>query len=124
MTIIEAITRVDHLKRGNSYGPEDKITWLSKLDWMIKRHIIDTHEGGDDIAFNGYDADTDQRTKLLAPPPYDEMYLRWLEAQIALANNEYDSYNAAITRFNTEYEAFACYYNREHLPKQAGRFVW
>ena len=125
MTIIEAINRVDQSKRGNTYSKTDKIAWLSKLDWMVKRHIIDTHDGGEDVVFDGYDADTDEKTELLAPPPYDEMYLRWLEAQIDRANDENESYNASIILFNTEYDAFECYYNREHLPKQAGnRFVW
>ena len=113
MTIHDAITRTDTLKF-NTYELADKINWLSKLDWMLKRLIIDTHEGGEEIAFSGYDADTDTSTELLAPAPYDEMYLRWLEAQIDLAN-------ASIMLFNTEYEAYENYYNRNHMPLSAGR---
>ena len=120
MTIIEAINRTDNLKQ-NSYTNEDKIAWLSKLDWMIKRHIIDTHEGGEAVVFNGYDESTDLKTELMAPAPYDEMYVMWLEAQIDLANAEYDGYNASITLFNTEYDAFECYYNRNHMHKSAGK---
>lgn len=124
MTIIEAINRTDSVKR-NSYGLTDKIAWLSKLDWMIKCNIIDTHEGGESIVFNGYDEDTDLKTELLVPAPFDEMYIRWLEAQINLANAEYSGYNASILLFNTEYEAYDCYYNRDHMPKQAGnRFLF
>ncbi|MBR5571115.1 MAG: hypothetical protein IKV99_00535, partial [Oscillospiraceae bacterium] len=119
-TIHDAITRTDTLKF-NTYELADKINWLSKLDWMLKRLIIDTHEGGEEIAFSGYDADTDTSTELLAPAPYDEMYLRWLEAQIDLANGEIDKYNASIMLFNTEYEAYENYYNRNHMPLSAGR---
>lgn len=120
MTIHNAITRTDTLKY-NTYEHAEKIAWLSKLDWMIKRNIIDTHEGGETVPFGGYDADTDTMAELLAPAPYDEVYLRWLEAQIDLANGEIDKYNASITLFNAEYEAFENYYNRNHLPLSAGK---
>ena len=120
MTISEAISRTDALKH-NTYTNEEKIAWLSKIDWMVKRHVIDTHEGAEDVVFGGYTASTDPETKLLAPVPYDEMYIPWLQAQIDLNNGEYDKYNATILTFNTEYEAFENYYNRTHMPLGGGR---
>lgn len=120
MTINEAIERLDNLKY-NTYTNADKISWLSKLDNMLKRHIIDTHEGAESIVFDGYTEDTDPDTVLLAAAPYDEMYLRWLEAQIDYTNGEYDKYNASILLFNTEYEAFNAFYTRTHMPLTAGR---
>lgn len=120
MTIGGAIARVDNLKY-NTYTNADKIAWLSKLDNMIKRNIIDTHDGADQIIFDGYTEDTDPDTELLASEPYDAMYLRWLEAQIDYTNGEYDKYNASILLFNTEYEAFNAFYTRTHMPKCAGR---
>lgn len=53
---------------------------------------------------------------LTAPAPYDEVYLRWLEAQIDYANGEIERYNNSITAFNHAYSAFERYYNRTHLP--------
>ena len=120
MTINEAIERLDNLKY-NTYTNADKIAWLSKLDNMLKRHIIDTHEGAESVVFDGYTEDTDPDTELLATAPYDEMYLRWLEAQIDYTNGEYDKYNASILLFNTEYEAFNAFYTRTHMPLAAGR---
>lgn len=119
MTIIEAIGKVDNLKY-NTYTNAEKIAWLSKLDHMVKRHIIDTHENAADVAFLGYTEMTDMDTELLVPAPYDEMYLRWLEAQIDYTNGEYNQYNASILLFNTEYEAYGRYYNRTHMPKTVG----
>ena len=115
MTIIEAITRVDALKH-NTYTQTDKIQWLSRMDWMVKRHIIDTHEGADKVNFVGYDNNTDLQTELLVPAPYDEVYLRWMEAQIDYHNGEYGKYNNAVDMFTTSYEAFQNYYNRTHMP--------
>ena len=44
MTINEAISKVDALKV-NTYGRKEKIDWLSTLDGIIKKEIIDFHEG-------------------------------------------------------------------------------
>lgn len=116
MTISEAINKIDSLKP-NNFHEEDKIGWLSILDFTIMREMVDTHEGGEDIVFEGYTEETDLDTELLAPAPYDEMYLRWLEAQIDYANNEFGKYNNAIAMFNTAYGAYNNYYNRTHMPK-------
>ena len=116
MTIIEAINQIDSLKH-NTYTQSDKVAWLSRLDSMVKKHIIDTHEGADEVAFTGYDDSTDLQTELLVPEPYDEVYLRWMEAQIDYCNGEYDKYNNAIDMFNTAFEGYKNYYNRTHMPK-------
>jgi hypothetical protein len=116
MKIIEAINRIDALKY-NTYSQADKVQWLSRVDGMIKRHIIDTHEGSEDVTFTGYNDDTDLQTELLAPAPYDELYLRWMETMIDFHNGEYGKYNNAVDMFNTSYESFQNYYNRTHMPK-------
>ena len=116
MKIIEAITKIDSLKH-NTYSEMDKVGWLSRLDHMVKKHIIDTHEGGEEVTFTGYDDSTNLQTELLVPAPYDEVYLRWMEAQIDYYNGEYERYNNAIDLFNTAYEGYQNYYNRTHMPK-------
>lgn len=115
MKIVEAIDRIDGLKH-NTYTQGEKIGWLSRLDSMVKRLIIDTHEGGEDVVFTGYDANTDVFTELLVPEPFDEMYLRWLEARIDYANGEYDKYNNSILMYQAAYDSYANYYNRNHMP--------
>ena len=116
MTIIEAINKLDELKH-NTYSQTDKVAWLSRLDAMVKKLIIDTHEGGDEVIFTGYGSDTDLHTQLLVDSPFDEMYLRWMEAQIDYTNGEYEKYNNSIEMFNTVYKAFENWYNRNHMPK-------
>ena len=51
MTIIEAIHRINTVKP-NSYDQALKIKWLSTLDGIIKKEIIDTHEGAENVVFN------------------------------------------------------------------------
>ena len=120
MKIIQAITRLD-ARLFNTYSQEDKLEWLSRLDTMVKKQIIDTHEGAEGVSFSGYDESTDPETDLLVPAPYDEMYFRWMEAQIHFHNGEYDKYNNAIIMFNTSFEAYSAFYTRNHLPVIRGR---
>ena len=115
MKIIEAINRIDSLMH-NTYTQNDKVAWLSTLDSMVKRHIIDTHEG-EEVTFTGYDDLTDLQTELLIPAPYDEAYMRWMESQIHYNNGEYDKYNNATETFSTFFESYKNYYNRTHMPK-------
>ena len=115
MKIIEAIDTIDHQKH-NTYSYREKVAWLSRLDGMIKRLIIDTHEGGEDVIFEGYTENTDPTTEMLVPSPFDEVYIRWLEAQIDYANGEYDHYNNSVMMYQTAYDGFRNWYNREHLP--------
>lgn len=118
MTIIEAINRLDKIKP-NGYDQSDKVAWLSELDGMVKQTVTDTHEGGEDISFTGYDATTPLDTVLLIPSPYDSAYLDWLSAKIDFADGEYARYNNSMTRFNDTFLAFSRFYNRKYMPKGA-----
>ena len=120
MRINEAIQSLDSLKF-NTYTQDNKVEWLSRLDKMVKQQIIDTHEGAENVSFTGYTSDTPTDTILLVPAPYDEVYLRWMEAQIDYHNGEYDKYNNAIIMFNSAFENYAAYYNQTHKPVSRGR---
>lgn len=117
MTILEAIGRTDDLKP-NNFTELDKIRWLSELEWIVKRKVIDTHEGGEDIKFNGYDETTNTEDVLLVSAPHDDIYLKWLESKIDYHNGEYVKYNNSSVAFNTAYSEFVNCYNRQHMPKQ------
>ena len=120
MKIIQAINRLDDLIF-NTYTQQHKVEWLSRLDGMVKKQIIDTHEGAEDVVFSGYDDSTDLKKEMLVPAPHDDMYLLWLEAQIHYHNGEYDKYNNAIIMFNAAFEAYHAYYNQKHLPVIRGK---
>ena len=120
MKIIQAINQLDDLVF-NTYTQQNKVEWLSRLDWMVKKQIIDNHTGAEDIVFTGYNESTDLNTNLLVPAPHDDMYLLWLEAQIHYHNGEYDKYNNAIIMFNNAFEAYQAHYIQTHLPIKRGR---
>lgn len=116
MTISEAINKIDSLKP-NGYSQTDKISWLSLADGMIKNNIIDTHEGGEDVTFNGYNDDTPLDTELIVKAPYDELYISFLASKIDFFNGEFVRYNNNIVRFNDTMTAYGNHYNRTHMPK-------
>lgn len=116
MKIIEAIDRLDELKP-NTYPLSDKIGWLSTLDGIIKRDIIDKHDGGEGVVFEGYTKDTPLSTELLIGEPYEEMYISFMESKIDYYNAEIIKYNNSVTRYNDAFQAFSNDYNRNHMPK-------
>lgn len=121
MKIIEAINKIDSLKP-NTYSVEQKIYWLSQLEAMVKVQVIDTHEGGDRIPFDGFTENTDTRTQLFMPAPFDMAYIYWLEAQIHYANEDIDMYNSAILMFNATFREYKDHYTKTHATKGTGRF--
>lgn len=114
MTILDAIHLIDTLKP-NTYSQVQKINWLSTLDGIVKREIIDTHEGGEDVSYEPY-TENNITANLLIPAPYDDVYIRWLEAQIDYTNGEYTKYQNSMTMYNSAYSAYERYYNRTHMP--------
>ena len=115
MTIIEAITRIDAVKP-NTYQQTEKVSWISALDGIIMREIIETHEG-DSAEFKGYTEDTPLTTVLLVPEPYSELYLYYLESKIDYWNGETKRFNNSSEMFNKAYSDYARWYNRSHTAK-------
>lgn len=113
MTIGEAISKIDALKP-NTYTDEEKIGWLSQVDMMIQKEIRDEHLPV--TAFDGYTADTDMDTTLIADAPYDNMYVSWMESRIDYYQGEYGKYNNSNAVFEAEYTAYRNWYNRTHEP--------
>lgn len=112
MKLLEAIAEFD-ARQYNTVEHDQKVKWLSQVDQRIFSQIISTHQDSAVTEFHGY---TEEDTQLLAPEPYSAMYIWWLEAQTHLLNKEYDEYNNAILLYNKEYEDYARWYTRNHLP--------
>lgn len=123
MKIIEAIQQVDALKP-NAYSSTHKIAWLSRLEAMVKKLVIDEYVGGENIHFEEFRRDTNVDTDLFMPAPFDAAYLYWLEAQIHYSNEDIDQYNGAMMLFNSVFNEYKAYYKRNHVAKGAGRFLF
>lgn len=122
MTINEAIEIVDELKP-NSYSNDSKIKWLSTLDSTIKLNILNNYSENEGSTFNGYDGETDLDTVLLAPEPFDQMYIFFLQMQIDYYNEDYTRYNNSKAMYENQYNIFENWYNRNRTVKTNG-FRW
>lgn len=118
MTIIEAINQVDGIKF-NTYSQEDKVRWLSSIDAKITAVLEGAYPSPMGVSAP-YDPNTDMERELLLGSPWDEMYIRWMEAMIDYNNGETDSYNRSITLFNNLYQNFCDWYIRRNMPAQHG----
>lgn len=122
MTAGEAIAFVDKMKP-NRFSAEEKFRWLTDIDGMIVRELIETHEDSPLTApFVGYRPEKDEDTVLIVPAPYDGLYRWYLESQIDLGNMEIAKYNNTKALFNQAYITYTDHYNRTHMPKQRGGF--
>jgi hypothetical protein len=119
MKISEAISKATE-SVSNTLDRRVFIDWLSRLDWQIKKEILDNYI--DEIEYNGYEADEDEDTELLISAPYDELYIRYLEAQIHRYYEDINKYNNCIVEYNAIYNKFRVQYNRTHKHKGATRY--
>ena len=115
MTVFEAITRLNALKP-NQYDEDTLVSWLSELDGLIFNEIMLWHEA--EAEFAPYDPGKKIKKELLAPEPYDGVYLKYLMAQVDFHNGEFNRYNNSMIMYNTALSAFADWYNRNNMPKQ------
>ena len=114
MTINEVITQVDELKP-NQISYDIKVRWISVLEGKIIDEIILTHELSEIVEFNGYTIN-DMDTVLLVPDTYADVYIYYIEAMIDETNNESARYASSMQMFNSAWQDYANYYNRNNKP--------
>lgn len=115
MKISEVIAKLDSLKP-NAFAMEDKIGWINELEGRIKKEIVDTHEAAEPVEFDGYAGEESLEQVLIAPAPWDNVYLRWLECMVDYYNGESARFANSRILFNDSYADFAAWYNRTHRP--------
>lgn len=112
MKILDAINKFDSLVY-NDFPQQDKIKWLSTMDGLVKREIIDFYN--QKVEWKPYTSETDlATTDLLVPEPYDEIYMTYLEMQVHRYMQEYAKYNNAAELYTEMYSRYAADYARTH----------
>lgn len=115
MTIADVISRVDAAKP-NRFSQKQKLEWLGNLEGQIFREIICTHENPDEISYEAFGSDVDMARTLIAPHPYDEVYILYLQSRIDLGNQEIAKYQNSAALFNNSYDLLRNYWKRTHMP--------
>lgn len=112
-TINKTIEMVDNI-RPNTFSPEDKFAWLAAFDGMVSRVVMQQDEPVE------YEYPKDMDTQLLIPAPFGGVYALYLEAQVALHQNEIEEYNNIVAVFDTRFSEYKKAYIRANMPKSAG----
>ena len=118
MTIAQAKDKLQALKP-HAYEASQVVDWLSRVEGRVFTELIRTHANDALITFAGYTDATPVDTLLIAPEPYDELYLYGLMTQVDLYNQELDKYNNSAALFNQAWHALAAFWNRTYLPVQS-----
>jgi hypothetical protein len=113
MTPNKAIEQVD-AKRPNVYSEEDKFTWISEVDGMVRRLVFQ------EVAAEPYKYPEDGDRELLIPAPFDNVYALYVEAMMDYYNREFQNYNNSAQMFSIRFEEYKKAYIRENMPKSYG----
>lgn len=101
--------------RPNAVEEQVKLWWLVTLDGKIATEVMlmDVTEVREllDVA---YPEALDYEP--LVGFPHEELYLHYLEAKIAYANEEYNSYQNAMESFNAAYNAYVVWLLNTYDP--------
>ena len=108
MTKQEAIAQVDALLP-NTCPQTLKELWVERVEQQADREVIRTHAATAAPAAG----------QLSIPAPYDECYIRYLEAQIHYTHGEMTRYGNAMAMFQAVYGSYCAWYNRHFLPLSA-----
>ena len=119
MTLREAIDRFDKLYP-NALDFASKRRLLSRFDGRLYSEILAHYEGAPAV-FSGYDAHADPDTPLLAAYPYDDMYVKFLCAEVDAVNGDIERYNNDCLLLNAAYRQYTDYVNRTRRRKPGAR---
>lgn len=113
MTAQEAIDRADALLP-NTLESAEKLRWLSELDGRLGAELssLRGEEPPPAPQYGGQSA-------LLAGPPWEGLYLHYLQARILYSLAEYTRYENARSQFNSEYLSFTAAAVRAARPRRS-----
>lgn len=115
MKIGDVIAWVDEIKP-NAFDERAKVEWLGTLDGKVLTEVFLMFPG--DLTKPPYKYPEDMETALLAEPPHDDIYSPWLQAQIDMANGEYNKYANTMAMFNACWVNFCRWFADTYNPAQ------
>ena len=122
MTVQEVINRVKAIR---SPAPQDTdvIEMINDVEYDVIRKIM--YPRTDDIEFDGYDA-SDMNTRLMAPRPFDNLYVVGALREIARRENQETTFNNAEREYKEIFGELAAWWTRSHrqAPGHVGSPWW
>lgn len=115
MTVGQAITYLDGVKP-NAFSQAVKLRWLSALEGRVANEVF--LMAPEEVEENYQYTSDDLSKDLLVGFPYDDLYTWWLQAQVDLANGEYDRAQNTMAVFNSFWTQFVCWFAQRYEPAQ------
>lgn len=113
-TFSEIIDRVDQNKP-NAFEKLEKLRWLTDLDGKIATEVMMMSISGVRNLPRGEAA---RDCEPLVSFPYEDLYDRYLEAQIDYHNGEFGNYQNAMEAYNAAYNGFVNWFLNTYDPVQ------
>lgn len=113
MTNREIIDAVDDVKP-NAFSEKTKVRWLDSLEGRVMTEVMLM----DPCEVRPFAYPECMEHEPLLEPPYDDLYVMWLTAQIDLANGEYEKYQNSMTVFNAAWTGFVRWFAARYEPAQ------
>lgn len=117
MTVKDLLADID-LKNPNDVQPSVKRGWLFTqekllLDEVLRTHVLTSEEAETAEALADLESLEDDYEPL-AQPPYQDLYIHYVNAQIALANVDTVAYENAQALYNNALLTYKNWFNRTH----------
>ena len=112
MKVNEAMARIDAL-RPNTVDEKTKRGWLTRVDQYVFSEIVSRREGAEGKTFTPY-GDGEGERETLVPPPYDELYIFYLEGMIYYTTRELDKMSGSMVLYNQTMREYKNRYFSRH----------
>lgn len=96
MTLQKLLTKIND-EKPNAFGNERLISFVNEIEGTVAEQL---HKNP--VSYTADDMDKE----LLAPAPYDTLYVSWVKSQIDYAHEEYASYQLNQEQFSADMEEF------------------
>lgn len=116
MRLAEVISKAENL-RPSEYDKTELTGWLNEVEFMAVDQVINKASGYD-IRYRMYDYELDAETELLIPDQFINTYVTYIFSKIDYNNAEIERYNLDAAAFEAEWQAYAAWFRREHMPKR------
>ena len=111
MKLLSAIERV-MLEKPNAFSESQLVVFINECEAMVQEFLgVDFEERIE------YDWSYDREEDLIAPSPYDAIYISFLKAKIDYVNEEYESYANNQAMHEDDMEKFKAWAIRENKIK-------
>ncbi len=116
----------DRLRPHAPFDSEDKLRWLAQADALLRVQVAEKSAGGafDEVGADRTGERPEEDCELLAPRPFEGMYVHYLCAQMDAALGEADRAANELAQYNTLRAAFAAWARQSYPPAKQERLRW